>query len=284
MSQSVATTCERIFRDETLDAYQRGVERAIKVMHERLGDELSIDDLAHAAFMSRYHFTRVFSMITGVSPGRFLTAIRMQEAKRLLLKTERSVTDISLDVGYNSLGTFTRIFADFVGFPPVRFRQFSRLLLRLPVDEVTRHLPLNRTLPDEVSISGEVLGDNRIVLVTVAVFPSAIPRSHPIECVCLTVSRRFSISRTPPYGARIFAAGLLPTATMEDAILVSHEHVPVGKVHPPKHFTRDTILIELSPRRAVEPPVVVAFPLLIAELLMNQVVSTPGEAPTNTLG
>src|SRR5262245_42206499 len=107
-------TQDRVYREDTLSAYKRGVELAIATMRKSFGEPLTLDDLAHAAFMSRYHFVRTFAKITGVSPARFLAAIRMQEAKRLLLHSGRSITEISLDVGYNSLGTFTRIFSDLV--------------------------------------------------------------------------------------------------------------------------------------------------------------------------
>src|SRR5687768_12843565 len=102
MAQFASPATERVYRDETLSAYERGVELSIQMMHKRLADSLTIDDLADAAFMSRCHFLRVFSKITGVSPGRFLAALRIQEAKRLLLHSNRRVTDVSLDVGYNS--------------------------------------------------------------------------------------------------------------------------------------------------------------------------------------
>ena len=262
---------ERAYREDTLDAYNRGVERAIAVMHQRLGDELTVDDLADAAFMSRHHFTRVFSKVTGVSPGRFLAAVRMQEAKRLLLQTDRSVTNVSLDVGYNSLGTFTRIFSDFVCLPPLRFRKLSRPLLQLTLDEVTRFLPPNRVHSSNASLCGEVVCASPLALVIVAMFPTAIPRSQPIECDCLTDSLRFSFSRTAPHDTHIFAAGLPPEATMEDAVLASHSRIQVGLRQLAECVPRNRLSLELRPRRVTEPPVVIAFPLLFAEsLLVNR--------------
>ena len=64
MPQFTVSTEDRVYREDTLHAYQRGVERAIQVMHARLGEPLTVDDLATVAFMSRHHFTRVFAKIT----------------------------------------------------------------------------------------------------------------------------------------------------------------------------------------------------------------------------
>jgi len=94
---------------------QAAVERAIKSMWERYDEPLTLAELADAAILSRFYFSRVFRNVTGTSPGRFLTAIRLYKAKNLLLSTSLSVTELSYRVGYNSLGTFTTRFTKSVG-------------------------------------------------------------------------------------------------------------------------------------------------------------------------
>lgn len=267
----------RVRRHDTLEAYTGGVERAIKFMSEHLGELLSIDDLADAAHMSRFHFTRVFAQITSASPGRFLAAVRIQEAKRLLLRTNRNVTEVALEVGYNSLGTFTRIFADFVGFPPIRFRQLSRPLLNLSIEEVMQLLPVNPPLSADNMIYGTIDCESPLALVAVGLFPTTIPRSHPMQCLCATNSLQFCVKRTSARAAYIFGAGLLPNSTLEDALLVSTDKVRVGVYHLPAE-TAPVISLELKKHRVIEPPIVVAFPLHIAESLMTNRMSTLGEA------
>jgi AraC-like DNA-binding protein len=92
-------------------------------MWDSYGEPLSLSDIAKSAILSRFHFCRVFREATGVSPGRFLSAVRIYQAKRLLVSTSLSVTDISLAVGYNSLGSFTNRFTESVGASPTRFRR-----------------------------------------------------------------------------------------------------------------------------------------------------------------
>ncbi len=99
------------------------VESAIAHMWERYSEPLSLADIARSAILSRFHFCRVFREATGVSPGRFLSAVRIWQARRLLASTTMSVTEISLAVGYNSLGSFTNHFTDSVGISPSRFRR-----------------------------------------------------------------------------------------------------------------------------------------------------------------
>jgi AraC family transcriptional regulator len=58
----------------------RAVERAVETMRDNLGERLTIDDLARSAMFSKFHFSRVFQRVTGVSPGRFLSAMRLDVA------------------------------------------------------------------------------------------------------------------------------------------------------------------------------------------------------------
>lgn len=101
------------------------VRHAVTLIHERFWEPLTLDDLARSAMVSKYHFLRVFTRVTGITPGRFLTAVRLQEAKRLLLSTPLTVADISARVGYSSAGSFTRRFTELVGLSPTQYRKLS---------------------------------------------------------------------------------------------------------------------------------------------------------------
>lgn len=102
------------------------VERAVACIRERYGDPLSLTDIAESAMLSRFHFARLFKDTTGITPGRFLAAVRLHQAKRLLLSTSLNVADIAASVGYSSLGSFTTSFTAGVGVSPGRFRRLSR--------------------------------------------------------------------------------------------------------------------------------------------------------------
>jgi AraC family transcriptional regulator len=101
------------------------VDRAVKCIWERYSDPLSLADMAHSALLSRFHFARLFKEQIGVSPGQFLAAVRIYQAKRMLLMSSMSVAGVSSAVGYGSLGSFTSHFTDSVGISPSRFRRAS---------------------------------------------------------------------------------------------------------------------------------------------------------------
>ncbi|WP_327287056.1 AraC family transcriptional regulator [Streptomyces sp. NBC_01198] len=99
------------------------VQRAVAVIRDKYGEPLTLDELARMVLVSKFHFLRSFRRTTGVTPGRFLSAVRLAEAKRLLLDTSLKVSDISAQVGYSSIGSFTRRFTESVGLPPTQYRQ-----------------------------------------------------------------------------------------------------------------------------------------------------------------
>src|SRR5690349_13004458 len=92
----------------------QAVQQAIGEMRERFMEPLTLNELSNITHLSPFYFNRVFRSITGISPSVFLAAIRLERAKKLLLHTKRSVTEICFDVGYNSMGTFTYRFNLFV--------------------------------------------------------------------------------------------------------------------------------------------------------------------------
>ncbi len=113
-----------------IDAEQRSrVEKSVRYMKENLvkwDAKLSNADLARVACYEESHLIHLFKKLTGTSPHHFLASLRIQKAKELLLTTDASVTDIALQVGYQSFPTFSRTFTDYVGLSPSEFRKAPR--------------------------------------------------------------------------------------------------------------------------------------------------------------
>src|SRR3954469_24558957 len=84
---------------------------------------LDIATLARIALVSEAHFIRTFRATFGETPNRYLQRRRVERAMFLLRSSPRSVTDICMDVGFSSLGPFSRVFRDVVGEPPSAYRR-----------------------------------------------------------------------------------------------------------------------------------------------------------------
>ncbi|MCZ9336343.1 helix-turn-helix transcriptional regulator, partial [Streptomyces sp. TRM76130] len=79
-------------------------------MRERLADPLTVADLAAEARLSTYHFIRVFREATGETPHRYLTRLRVAQARRLLTDTGDSVDRIAARCGFSSAGSLSAAF------------------------------------------------------------------------------------------------------------------------------------------------------------------------------
>ncbi len=106
--------------------------RARDAMDREYAKPLDVPALARIAYVSEAHFIRVFRATFGETPHRYLQRRRVERAMFLLRETDRSVTEICLDVGFTSLGTFSRTFADIVGEPPTTYRWRAADLRAVP--------------------------------------------------------------------------------------------------------------------------------------------------------
>src|SRR5882757_8876073 len=100
----------------------RRMLRARDTMDRDYAKPLDVPALARIAHVSHSHFIRTFRATFGETPHRYLQRRRVERAMFLLRAGDRSVTDICMEVGFTSLGTFSRTFRDIVGEPPSDYR------------------------------------------------------------------------------------------------------------------------------------------------------------------
>ncbi|HEV2922655.1 MAG TPA: AraC family transcriptional regulator [Solirubrobacteraceae bacterium] len=113
----------------------RRMLRARDAMDREFARALEVPALARVAHVSPAHFSRQFRSTFGETPHRYLQRRRVERAMELLRETDRPVTEICFDVGFNSLGTFSRTFHAIVGEPPTAYRarfEGSGAALRIP--------------------------------------------------------------------------------------------------------------------------------------------------------
>jgi len=177
-----------------MEDLEQAVLRAIDVMRARMDEQLTVDDLAKAAMFSKFHFTRIFQRVTGVSPGRFLSALRLQRAKDLLISTSMNVADISVQVGYNSVGTFSSRFSRSVGMSPTTYRRHAGFATAIRID---RDPPTGRPSNALLSCHVRLAEPDREQLVFVGLFADRIPEGNPVRCAVLDGGGRVKFDALP---------------------------------------------------------------------------------------
>ncbi len=101
---------------------ERQLVRARDLVDARYAEPLTVEDLAAAAGLSKAHFSREFRRAFGESPHAYLLTRRLERAAGLLRRTDRSVADICVAVGWSSLGSFTTTFTRLHRLSPSQYR------------------------------------------------------------------------------------------------------------------------------------------------------------------
>jgi AraC family transcriptional regulator len=199
---------QAVVRESTTRLHYESVKRAIAAMRGQMGQPLSLRSLARIGFASPYHFTRTFRSVTGLPPLHFLSALRLDAARSLLLHTRSKVIDICYDVGYSSVGTFTRRFTGSFGVSP---RQF-RALAQAPRHAIRNHqgLPASHArLAAGPGFSGDVMvPDGFKGIVCVGLFATPIPQSKPLACTIASPNGEYQIQDAPQGKSFLFALGM----------------------------------------------------------------------------
>lgn len=237
------------------------VENAIARIWASYSEPLSLADIAKSAILSRFHFSRVFRDATGVSPGRFLSAVRIYQAKRLLASTSRSVTEISLAVGYNSLGSFTNRFTESVGASPTRFRRMCKDGIR-PLSSVPA---IQADHPATVTGTANLPAGYRPARVFVGVFQTPIIQCRPLAwTVTETADDRpghYRLAEVPPgywYVRAVAAADSADPEPWTRRLLLMGGQGPVMM----SSSAPATVDFTLRPRRRSDLPILFAVPEL----------------------
>jgi AraC-like DNA-binding protein len=264
-------TAPPVFREdtahhETLAAQTQAVERAIQAMHTHLYELQSLEDLASVAYLSPSHFHRVFHRLIGIPPGAFLSALRFQAARRLLLTTPLSVTDICFEVGYSSPGSFTSRFTHLVGLSPRLLRQKAHAFEPIPIEPAelcpmpSSGLPLTHTLLGWISAPATFRGT-----IYVGLFTSPIPQGAPVRCTKLNSLGWYRFHRIPDGVYHLRAAAFPVAADLQSSLLPGEKMLLGNNANPlvirHGHVFGDPDLV-LHPPRLTDPPLVMGLPLL----------------------
>lgn len=99
------------------------IGKALDYMEKRYDQHITLGKLSEIAYMSNRHFHRTFKNATGEAPINYLIQIRLQNARRLLRRTDKPVSDIAFSVGFTDPNYFTKKFKSSTGMTPVSYRR-----------------------------------------------------------------------------------------------------------------------------------------------------------------
>lgn len=108
--------------ENILKKYKSAVQEAIEYLGNNYTESLSLDELAAFVNYSKSHFCYLFKAVTGMTYIEYLHQLRITQAKKLLLETKKTITDISYEVGYHTITHFNKHFKLITGMTPTQYR------------------------------------------------------------------------------------------------------------------------------------------------------------------
>ncbi|WP_198659348.1 helix-turn-helix transcriptional regulator [Nocardiopsis sp. FIRDI 009] len=266
---------------------RESVRQAVSSIHTRYSEPITLADIAAEVFVSPFHLSRVFAQEVGVPPGKYLTAVRMFEAKKRLIASPMTVCDIVHSVGYNSVGTFTSRFTRAVGMSPRQYRHpeverllvaasggFNRIPSRRELNRVGRRRVGHRHSGGRLSGVIELPRTHPDTTVLVGAYQERIPQQAPVVHLALPALGRteFTLTGIPPGDWTVIAiampegtpqprenvfVGSCPTRVTVHAGADSRTRIPMRRLAPtdtPIAITLADTLPRPVERRPEHPP------------------------------
>ncbi|SRR5258708_2113896 len=98
---------------------------AIGFVHAKLGEDVCLEDIARAAGLSAFHFSRAFRNTTGVAPYAYLRWARIERVRELLTASEKTMSQISLEAGFSDQSHMSKVFKRSTGVTPRAYREVA---------------------------------------------------------------------------------------------------------------------------------------------------------------
>jgi len=109
-----------VMQEQTSEPEQ--ITRARRFIEANSQEELSLGAVAHEAGMSMFYFCKTFKKVTGLHFTQYVTRVRVEKARQLLLNLNYRVSEIAFEVGFQSLTHFNRVFKTIAGESPTEYR------------------------------------------------------------------------------------------------------------------------------------------------------------------
>ncbi|OJU10047.1 MAG: hypothetical protein BGN88_01825 [Clostridiales bacterium 43-6] len=107
-------------------AANQNMKRVLTYMEENYFEAITLEDMARKARFSKYHFIRVFKQYTDNTPQKFLNEIRISKAKEILKTGSVDITNTALQVGFENVSYFIKVFKGITGQTPLKYQKKDR--------------------------------------------------------------------------------------------------------------------------------------------------------------
>ena len=102
------------------------IQRAVEYINQHISEDISLHDLCREIHISKYHFSRKFKQVTGLTVMAYVLNTRIVAAKSMLSETDLPISEVSSRNGFCSISYFCRVFKEQTGITPLQYRKQSK--------------------------------------------------------------------------------------------------------------------------------------------------------------
>ena len=107
------------------DPKRQKVQEVARFLSENYSAPLQLEEIASCAYVNKYYLCHIFKEVTGLTLREYLNLCRIRQAQKLLRESSRSVTEISEEIGYDSVNYFGKVFKEYMGITPLQYRRLG---------------------------------------------------------------------------------------------------------------------------------------------------------------
>ncbi|MFE9274985.1 helix-turn-helix transcriptional regulator [Paenibacillus glucanolyticus] len=249
------------------------IDEVIAYIHKNIYEPLPLSLLAGYIGYSPYHFSRIFKDRIGLPPLYYVSSLRLEKAKDLLLHTHLSIRDIALEIGQQSLGTFTTRFTERVGVTPSQFRNSmeeadKHLLSLQSLNDWRESMPIqnpNLTVEGTIEATAPFQG-----VILIGLFAKPIPEGFPLYGTLLPSVGSFRFTDVSP-GTYYLMATSVPWGMQAVDFLLPQSTTLRTRSREPIIVTSNSktrhLQVTLHVPRLDDPPILISLPLLMNHFL-----------------
>ncbi|WP_058307874.1 AraC family transcriptional regulator [Gracilibacillus massiliensis] len=248
------------------------IDGVIAYIHDNLHESLPLSRLAKWAAYSPYHFSRIFKAKTGLSPHQYVSSLKVQRAKSLLVNSNLTIRDISMEIDQQSLGTFTTRFTKRVGISPMQFRKTPKQVSNYMDSLQKRNIWSQQTKRKHSynNVEGTIEADVPLEgVILIGLFNKPIPEGLPQYGTLLSSLGQFCFTDVRPGIYYLMATAVFWDMQVNE-ILVPNQTLR-AKADAPIYVKAETFVplqsLRLRGPLLDDPPILVYLPLLMKNYL-----------------
>lgn len=114
--------CNFKFKDN-IQSYNNTIQNLLKYIESHYSENIRLESISKELGYSKFHISRLFTKKIGYQFNEYVNRLRINKAQRLLIETDMSILNISMECGFESYRNFNRVFKEFTGFTPTSFKK-----------------------------------------------------------------------------------------------------------------------------------------------------------------